>query len=335
MSHDNTMKVFVSNKATAQANTTPATLVEGEIIFLKEDGTALAAGETLADSAVITPVLGTDVLGSPKYGQPIQGRNVRKYNGKAYAAAVEQVSFIGANGSQGAISVGTETTFSLHIEFLQEVGLYSERQHRRSFEVTYAATPTVATLIADLVALINADEEAKKYVVAASVGGNTGISLTGLAQAYKALDGYEQVSFKISLDKGFTTATQLDEFGALAQGAAGTANSVKPTPGVGTYGLGATLEEASLGFDGALNRTGFPIPTPYKAAVAGANYNVYVIEYDDVHESASFDSKIASPAVLVIAAEASAVASSPDELLGDILDPYMASTPGNFAAQAK
>ena len=62
---------------------------------------------------------------------------------------------------------------------------------------------------------------------------------------------------------------------------------------------------------------------------------MYVIEYDDVHESASFDSKIASPAVLVIAAEASAVVGSPDELLGDILDPYMASTPGNFAAQAK
>jgi hypothetical protein len=333
MSHDKTINVLVSNRVTAQTNTTPATLEEGEIIFLKEDGTALAAAETIQDSAVITPVIGTAVLGEPKYGTPIQGKNVRKYTGKAYDAAVEQVSYIGENGTQGDIVVPAgELTFSMHIEFLHETGLFSERQHRRSFSKTYNATPAASDIEADFVALINADEVCKKYLTAAAMAGDNGISLTGKAIAYNRLNGYEQVSFKVSLDEGFTTATQLDEFGALAFGAAGTAASVAPTPGVGTYAVIASLEEDAVGFEGALNRIGFPADAPYKGATLGANYNVYVIEHDDVHESASLDGKIASPVMTLLAIEASAEAGSPDVLIGTILDPYMASTPGNFAA---
>ena len=48
MTNDKTMKVFVSNKADAQTNTTPATLAEGEIIFLKQDGSILEAGTPAA-----------------------------------------------------------------------------------------------------------------------------------------------------------------------------------------------------------------------------------------------------------------------------------------------
>lgn len=336
MSHDRTMKVLVSNKGTAGTATTPATLTEGEIAFLKQDGTFLTAGETISDSAVITPVMGTSTLGAPKYGVPIQGANVKKYEGKGYAAAVEQVSYIGDNGTTGDINPVTgELEYSVHLEFLQEVGLFSERQHRRTITVKYDALPSALSLQNDLIAAINADVEAKKYVTAAAEtgGGNNGIKLTGKALTYNRLNGYEQVSFKVSLDKGFNNTTQVDEFGYIyVNGAAGTttnAASVAATPGSGTYELVATLEEDAVGFDGALNRIGFPADAPYKAAASGANYNVFVIEHEDVHESASLDGKIGSSITTVIAVEAGA-AGSEDEALQAKLNPWMNSTPKVF-----
>ena len=186
--------------------------------------------------------------------------------------------------------------------------------------------------------LINADLEAKKYIDATLEvsGTDYGIYLKGKKQPFKLIDGYTQVAFKISLDKGFTAETPLDEFGyRYINGVVSPGKSKAPDQHSGCYELVATMENDALGFDGALNRTGFPVPQVYRAANPASTYNMYVIEYNNVHESASLDRKLASPMVLVIAVAASTTTGSPDELIGDILDPYMASTPGNFAPQGK
>jgi len=339
MSHDRTLKVLVSNRVAAQTGTTPANLAEGEFLLLKRDGTALGAAETISDSDVITPVMGTNVLGSPKFGQPLQGANVRKYQGIAPAAAVEQVTYIGENGTSGDITpLASALLFSMHINFTHDKGLFSERQYRRSFSKTYTATPTGATLETDFVALINADQVCATLLTAAAMAGDAGISLTGKKVTFNPLDGYEQVSFEVSLDEGFDTlASQVDEFGYLynvanPNGTTTGAASNGPSQGAGTYELIATLENDAVGYDGALNRTGFPIPVPYTAAKAGASYNVYVIEFDDVHESASLDRAIASPSTLLIAVEESATANYPAEYLEASLNAYMASTPKAFPA---
>ena len=58
-----------------------------------------------------------------------------------------------------------------------------------------------------------------------------------------------------------------------------------------------------------------------------------VIDYEDVHESASLDRSIASPAMLVIAVQAGG-AGTEDEAVQAKLNPYMASLPKAFAALA-
>jgi hypothetical protein len=340
MSLHSTPRVLVSSNSAATTGTDLSNLLTGEVAFLKPDGTFLAAGETIADAATIQPVLGRTGK-APKFGAVIQGKNIKKFEGHTYAAAAQQVSYIGSNGTAGSISpllAGTSTapvTYSLHIDFLHDKELYSERQHRRSYSKAYTTTPTQDQIAVDFVAMINADVEAAKYVVAAKTteNANRGISLTGVAQTYNVLNGYELVSFKVFADLGFTSATRVDELGYVyVDGAAGTtsgATSVTPKPGSGTYALVADLEEYSIGYDGALNRTKFPIPAAEKFAVVGTNYDVYAIEFEDVHSSSSLNRTLASPETLILAVYTN---SANQTALEAILNPYLASCPGNFAA---
>lgn len=338
MSRTRTYRILISNNAAATANTTVATLAAGEIAFLKDDGTFLAAAETISDSASVTPVMGMAAGNIPKYAPKIQGANVVKYEGSSYSAAVQQDSFIGDNG-QAAQNLETPvigTAYSMHIVIMVDPGLWSERQLRRSYEIV-AATVSATDLANAFVAAINADVEAAKYVVAAyeNGGGNDGIKITGVAQAYNSLDVPQFVSFKLALDLGFTNATPIDQFGYIyVNGVAGTtvnSNSVVPDQGSGTYPLVANMEEFAIGYDGALNRTGFPIPDAPRMASSTGTYDVYSIANDDVHASSSLNGEVASPVQTIIAVPAG---SANQAAIEAILNPYMASVPKAFPALA-
>lgn len=342
MSLHSTPRVLISNNTAVTAGTNLSNLALGELAFLKPNGAFLASGNTLADAATIQPVLGRGAGKAPKFGPVIQGRNIKRYEGKSGAAAVQQVTFIGSNTVTGAISpllagtVSAPAIYSLHINFTFDKELYSERQNRRSYSVSYTTTPTQLKVATDFAALINADVEANKFVVAAvtTQAGNNGISLTGKVQAYNPLVGYELVRFTTSLDLGFDNSTRIDENGYVhLNGAAHTvtgATSTPASPGAGTYELVADLEEFSIGYDGALNRTKFPVPAAEKFAASGtAPYDLYVIEFEDVHASASLNGTVSSPETVIIAVNDGTLNQGAIQTL---LNAYMASTPANFAA---
>jgi len=337
MSRTRTYRILISNNAAATAGATVGALAAGEIAFLKDDGTFLAGGDTITDSAKITPVMGMAAGDIPKYAPTIQGANVVKYEGTSYVAAAEQLSFIGCNGTINDLPLpAVGDVFSFHIVIQIDPGLWSERQLRRSFEVT-ATAATVVNLAGLMVAAVNADVEAAKYVTAsvASNGALRGLQLDGVSQAYNSLDTYQQVAFKLSIDLGFTNATAIDQFGYLyINGIAGTtvgSNSTAPSPGSGTYPLVATMEEFAIGYDGALNRTGFPIPAAPRNALSTGTYDVYSIANDDVHASSSLNGEIASPVQTIIAVPAG---SANQAAIEAILNPYMASVPKAFVALA-
>jgi len=331
-------KVLVSKDVTVDA-TSLANLAEGELAVLKPDMTFLTAGETIADAPYIYIVQGTDTLGDPKFSQKITGKQVVNYSGSERAAAAEQVTYIGDNGTTGAIlPVSNSTEYSLHIVFKEDKVAFSERQLRRSFHYTTDATATAAEIMNAFVALINADSICKTRVTAATStgGGNQGIKLTGKAQTYKKIDGYEQVYFEVSLDLGFTRATPVDELGYIyvngADPTSTNSNSVSPSRGVGTYALVTDLEVFALGHNGITNRTKFPIPdgASNTYAVSTESYDMYVIDHNDKHASADANGHISSPLQTIIAVPYDAAAGNGGALEA-LLNPWMASCPGNFA----
>jgi hypothetical protein len=336
MQLERNQKILVS-KDTAIDATTLAGLTEGELGVLKPDGTLLTAGETISDAPYIYIVQG--LASGAKFSQKIVGANVVNWTGKSYAVAAQQVSYIGSNGTNGAISpVSNSTEYTLYVIFKQDKEAFSERQLRRSFSYTSDASATQAEIVAAFVALINADSICKNYVTAASVnnGGDYGIRLTGKAQTYNPYNGYEIVSFEVALGDGFTNATRIDENGyVLLNGATpttSTATSKSPYQGVGTYELLSDLERFALGNSGITNRTKFPIPTGASAIYAESTekYDMYVIDHNNVHSSADLGKETSEPMQTIIAVPYDAAAGTGAELEA-LLNPWMASCPRAFA----
>jgi len=343
MQLERNQKILVSKDVTADA-TGLADLANGEIVAIKPDGSLLTAGETIADAPYIYLVQGTDVLGDPKFSQKIVGTSVVNWTGKEYAAAVQQVSYIGYNGTNGTIEASSDikasTEYMLYIIFKQDKTAFSERQLRVSFSSkTLSAGSSRETLVNDFVAQINASSICSQYLTAAKVGSGAGvgISYTAKAQAYKSIDGYDIVNFEVALGSGFTTNTQVDEYGyRYVGGAAGTTSSavsVSPDKGVGSYYLVADMERFALGNNGITNRTKFPIPDGANniQAVSTESYDVYVIDHNFVHSSANVNGFITEPLQTIIAVPYDAAANN-GNLLEAILNPWMASCPGAFSA---
>lgn len=329
-------KVFVSKDVVVNA-TGLADLDNGELAVLKSDGTLLAAGETIADSEWIYIAQGTATAGQPILSQRIKGASVTNWSGAAYSAKVEQVSYIGWNGTTGAISaagIDTGDVLKVRINFPFDKELRSLRTWARYFEYTAVADNVGETAVDNLVAQINADPVCKDYLTAAKVSSGTdhGIRLTAKALTHTAHDNLDQVTFEVFIDGDFETTTYVDQFGYIeAAGGKTTTNkaSVSPYRGVGTYNVLLDLERFALGFWGHTNRTLFPVNTPDTYAVSGETYHFYMIEWTD--EMQANDLSINKNLHQLIVAVPNGAANSNDVLFEGLLNPYMASCPGAFA----
>lgn len=343
-------KILIQKNATIEHNAaTIADLEVGEIGVFKNDGAVLAGD--LSTAEYIQIVQGTE--DGPKFSDRIYGASVKGYKGSSYAAATEQETFIGSNGVTGdieggdsGVAVGEE--FSLHVVIKGfDKDLYSKRQLRKSFSHV-AVAGTEEELRDGLFAAIVGDDFFQDAATAkagalirvdkTTAGGNFGIKFTALAQTAKSLDEGEQVMFEIALDKGFTSATRIDELGYVyLDGAAPTATgstSVVPVRGTGTYQAVKDLEEFAQGFQGITNKVGFPVSDYPKYAETAANYDLIVIEHDHVHASGNLESAVAAPAMTIIAlleASTDAAALKGGAVVSGLLNTYMASCPGAFA----
>jgi len=341
-------KILIQKNGVEHDAASVSVLDDGEIAVVKQDGSILTAGDTISDSEFIYIVQGT--ADAPKFSAKIKGASVKKYTGSAAATAVEQISFIGSNGTVGGMEGGTpldNQEYSLHLVIKGlDKDLYSKRQLRKSFHYTTDGGATEEELVDGLLASLAADSMIQLAgstktgaVIEVSKVGTAGIKLEGLAVAKGAYDEEEQVIFEIALDKGFTIATQVDELGYIyVDGAAPTttdAASSAPTRGNGTYNHVSDLEEFAQGFNGITNKTGFPIPAYPKYAVAGTEYDLFVIEHDSVHASGNLEQAVAAPLMTIVACikrgDDSATAKG-GVVLEAALNPYMASTPGAFAS---
>lgn len=279
----------------AQNATSLADIDAGEIVFIDKGGNLLnaAALANLGDNDIFYIVEGkrgnnVSHIISPR----LTKKSITAHRGSSYAAAVQQVSYIGDNGSTGDINASNSTEYSLSVSFGWDKDIYSKRRDVKHYNYTSDASATSTEIATAFVNLMNADADFAAQATASveTGGGNAGIKIVGVAQAKNNYNNTDLVHFKIALDEGFDATTGVDEFGYLyVNSAAPTtsgATSVAPIPGAGTYLTLDALERNTLGYvGGQTNLRKFPIQGRDARVSASGTYDMYVIDYVDVHES--------------------------------------------------
>ena len=321
--HEN-YKILIGKDVARTAALTVANIADGEIAVVKNDMTIMNAGDTIANSEycyIVQGVFENGVRVAPRFSAKIQGAQVTKWGGTSFQAAVQQVTTVGAvNAGAGSVNLVNATEYRLSLIFTFDKVIGSERQLVRRFYYTSDSTATQAEITAAMVTAINGDDVAKDLVVAAQTTGavvtDSGLTITAKPQAYKIIDGYEQVTFKTVMDAGFS------------DGGTTTLGEALPNYGSGTFAHVSDLERAALGYDGITNLMRFPVPSYPVYAVSTATYDVYAIQHSDRHATANLNKDGLSPEMTLVAMPVGAG----DQLAfeGEI-NPWMASTPGNFA----
>jgi hypothetical protein len=326
---DRVNKVLIGKSIARTAALTSATLytgtngpAEGEIIVLDKDFKLASPGITIADSPIIyiaeaigqtystTNEAGTTVTGIRKLivSDAIEGNKVTSYLGRAYAAATAQVVTITPSLTP---VVGTEYTLRV---------VYTDTYDRPGqVAVTYRVICTAAT-VANLCTLFTAviNKHTQRRITATD--GTTNIVLTGRVMPYditdtvNAIDEYYQVNFKVTLlSNNFTAATTV-------------VYTTAATPGNGTWQRVRDAEKIAQSYKGVMNRTHFPVFTPTMRTVASTNYDTIVIESEKGYFSPdSYNKTTRLTTELYIVDGASQTAN-----VLSVLNPWMASTPGDF-----
>lgn len=129
-------------------------LADGEVVAIDADGNVLAAGDTVADSPFIKLAQrsGDTLSVSPK----IVGSNVTAYAGASFAAATEQVTYVGFNGTSGAIEGIAQNLYSLRVVFTHDAELWSEQSNTIYNEFLSDGTGAAADVAAGFAKKFNA-----------------------------------------------------------------------------------------------------------------------------------------------------------------------------------
>lgn len=281
---------------------------EGFVRILNDQMAALTAGDTIDDSAVIY-IEQTLAGGKKLLSNPIHGSMVRNYSGEAAANATLQVWTVGTP------NVVDSQEYGLYITLLsdKDLGLGNRRYY-----VNYVsdASATAAEIVNGLVAAINA-ASFKVPVTAANAA-------TTLTITSDRPDVYFSVGKAIGFDSSVSCA-----------------QTTAWDPGVGTYDQVLAMEEIAKGYKGYLGerRTfvgdlpGFSRPTYFTtgtALSATAVYDLYVIDHDNPVQMV-IPSNLEGKPVTTIIAFPTASTTVQDTFEG-LINPWMGSTPGAFAA---
>lgn len=313
-------------------------IVEGELIVLGKNYTALAATGTYADSNIIYIAEGTDEVLSYSneagtaltarkllVSDAIDGALVRSYKGKDYAAKTQEIVTIGA--ISGTITAGTEYVLRIVYKDLNEhPGQFTSTY--RHVAVTGDTSQTIFNGLRKAIA---------KHTGKLSIGGGArivGSGTTTLILTAKAIPG------------GTTSVNDIDELAMVNfdvyfnyvdndgnwQTVPVASNvKTKASWGNGTWETIRDIEKRAMSYKGIMNRTIFPVVLPAFRTVKGETYNTIVIEHDQAYRSPDNQYRKETSVTTMIACPWTATTGTQ---LGDVvttLDSWMASLPGGFA----
>lgn len=261
-------KVLVTTGGAAQAGVSAITA--GTWVVTKKDGTAYSATNTIAQSDTFQVVVG-DQSGQPVFSDPIKVKDITSFSKQTFTAKVEQQITI----ATGTPVAGAE--YSLLVNNLSDKEILPCRQNLRRYTVLATAADTAATIATSFFNKVNADPAS---VVSATNGTPGQVVLTAKAVANTTNnvgEYYDQVFFAAEI-------SSVDLNGYFQTWGTVTATTA-PVFGSGNFYQVRTLEQYGLGYTGITNRMGFPIDIPNYLSVSGTNYDVYIIESIQSHES--------------------------------------------------
>lgn len=267
-----TNRVFKVLASNGTVMTSLADTTAGRYAVIKEDGSLITATTALDRDEKVQFVINTPA-GNKVYSDKIRIADITAYNTEAFRARVEQVVTI----TPGTPTAGLEYTLAIVDKSDKEI--LQQRQAKRTYTVIAATGENATTLGDKFRALINADPASP--VVAS---GTTTLVLTAKPMAATAdqVGNYpNQVVFDV-----FPSVINPTTYPIPVPTTWGTvAYTTAVDFGSGNYAQIRRLELDSLGYRGITNRRGFPIPVPVGSAVAGTNYDVAVIEFDNRHDT--------------------------------------------------
>lgn len=247
-----------------------AALAAGEFVILKRTGAKLVAADTIAaeDEIQIVTALAS---GEKVFSDLIKVKDITAFNKQAYRAKVEQVVTVTA----AAPVAGHE--YSISIIDKSDKDFLQMRQAKKTYTVNAVTGDTDATIATKLRAKINADKSA---IVVAS-GATNAIILTAKSVATvadKAGRYPNQTVFEV-----FTEDVDVTAFSYRQAWGTITATTAADY-GSGNLHQLRKLEAAGQGYLGITNQTLFPADAAVYGSSAG-NYDVYVIESEDSHDT--------------------------------------------------
>ncbi len=265
-----------STSGNVLSSTNPAS---GVVAILDNKNNVMDSSPTYAEALASGPsIFIGQGQGSGKYpilSSPIQLSNIRGAVLGLYAPAARQTTIVGYNRvlAAGNIEPNASSTdtkmYVMHIAFLGDKENYSNRTDYRTYQYVAAASATQRDIAIYFANRINQDGVAKATAIVVGdgtgvaaatsttpliIGGtgatNYGIEITSNGQpAWESFNAPFMDFFKVSLDTGFTTATEISTVQEHVKGN-GTLQHIRE------------LEYNAQGWDGLTNRNKFPFPTP-------------------------------------------------------------------------
>jgi hypothetical protein len=246
-------------------------LENGAIAIFSEAGVLIpiaALASTLNDVKKVIFAVGTgSATTGARISQPIQRENATVTK-TAYAAAVQQITWIGNDGALGSLnppaSVAAGDEMTVKIYKMNKGRIPAEKQESFTYRLT--ASDTFATGITALIALMQTSEIVTTVVEGAQVG----IKMTATDVG---------TIFTVAYSGILEDATIIKD---------GYSNSINPSTGHGTQAHIAALETANDVEEGNTNMIHFASRYFSRATrTAASNYITYNIQYEQEKDTAT------------------------------------------------
>jgi hypothetical protein len=155
-------------------------IADGEVVIVSSAGTVLDSTTVLAEDKIrIVQRSGDQVFYSPT----IKGSDIASYKGSAYATDVEQVSYVGYNGTSGAIDAITSNDYLVRIVRQDTQATYLNKEMLKFGAYRSLATTTqeliAKGLVDSLIANFSREPEQEIKFERVSSGANTAATGTG------------------------------------------------------------------------------------------------------------------------------------------------------------
>lgn len=296
-------KVLVTNgvKADNLADADP-----GQYLIVDQDGVTITASTVLTPSTKVQVLINNSV-GAKVKSDWIRIKDIVSYKKESFRAKVEQAYTL----TPGTPVAGNEYRIIVLEKSDKEILTY--RQAKRTYSVVAVSGETATTLGDKFRTKINND--AASVVIAS---GTTTLILTAKSQASTANQAGD-FNYQFVFDVFATTGAIVSQFYSVDFQKFGTEAKVQADFGSGNFWQIRQLERELLGYRGVTNRTLFPMPAGDYLSTVGVNYDLFVLEHDNDHDTNAVNvGKFKAPISTLIAVTAGA--STGVGSIGELLD---------------